>query len=111
MKPGRVAGRGDARLEFNDVRVRVEKRLKGEAPQAITVEEVSQARRVVISPAGPPFQPGERYVLFLMRGEGDRYVPVPPRGRFYLEGGRVGPLDIEEAKFLQQIESIVQGAR
>lgn len=110
VKPGRVAGQGDAQLEFNDVRVQVEKRLKGEAPQVITVEEVSQARRVVISPMGPPFQAGERYVLFLMRGEGERYVPLP-RGRFYLEGGRVGPLDMEEAKFLGQIESSVKGMR
>lgn len=112
VKPGRVAGEGDGRLDFEDARIRVEKRLKGEAPAEVIVELVSQKRRVVIHPQiGPPYQPDERYVLFLTPGEGGRYVALLPRGRFFLEGGRVGPLDMDEGKFIQEIEGLVRGQK
>lgn len=111
VRPGRTAGEGEARLEFKDARVQVEKRLKGEAPPEIVVELVSQERRIIISPhLGPPYEPGERYVLFLMPGEGGRYVAVP-RGRFFLQGGRVGPLDMDEAQFIEKIEALVRAQR
>ena len=110
VKAGRVAGEGEARLEFDDVRVSVEKRLKGEAPAEVVVELVSQKRRVVIFPQiGPPYKPDERYVLFLTPGEGGRFVAIVPRGRLFLEGGRVGPLDMDEAKFIEEIQTLVRG--
>lgn len=120
LQPGRTAGTGEGRLRFNDVRVRPVNRLKGEAVEAVVVEQVAMEGMVAVFGAGPPYRPGERYLLFLRRGEGTRHVTLP-QGRYLLKAGRVHPTgpgpvadaaqDVEEAKFLGQIESLVKGKR
>lgn len=115
IQRGRVAGEGEARLQFNDVQVSVERRLKGQSPATVTVEQVDMGGRTVLSPGiGPAFKVGERYVLFLSPGEGPRYV-TGPQGRYRLEGRSVRPVGegpvaeaakgAEVAKFLEQIEA------
>ena len=117
IQPGRVAGSGEGRLQFNDVRVMVEKRLKGNPPHEVVVEQVDMSRRVFISEVGPPYRRGERYLLFLGRGEGERYIPVI-QGRYRLKGSTVDPLDpgpaadglkgMAETKAIEEIDAIVR---
>jgi len=117
IQPGRVAGSGEGRLQFNDVRVMVEKRLKGNPPHEVVVEQVDMSGRTFISEVGPPYRPGERYLLFLGRGEGERYIPVI-QGRYRLKGGTVDPLDpgpaadglkgVAEAKAIEEIDAIIR---
>ncbi|MGH7410903.1 MAG: hypothetical protein ACREJ6_07595, partial [Candidatus Methylomirabilis sp.] len=92
MKPGRIAGEGDARLQFNDIRVTVEKRLKGEPTGTVTVEQVDMTGRFFLSGVGPAYNVGERYVLFLRPGEGDRHFPLT-QGRYLLARGSVRPTE------------------
>src|SRR2546426_8019399 len=86
VRAGRSAGSGEGRLQFNDVHISVERRLKGEPPATIVVEQVASAGRVVSSEVGPPYNPGERDVLFMRGGEGHRHV-VLPQGRYRLARG------------------------
>lgn len=116
IQPGRVAGSGEGRLQFNDVRVMVEKRLKGNPSNEIVVEQVDMSRQVVVSEVGPPYKRGERYLLLLRRGEGDRYITVI-QGRYLLRRGVIEPLDpgpaadrlksMAEAKVIEEIGAIV----
>jgi hypothetical protein len=116
IRPGRVAGSGEGQLQFNDVRVMVEKRLKGNPSHEVVVEQVDMSRSVVVSEIGPPYRRGERYLLFLERGEGDRYITVV-QGRYLLKARSVHPLEpgpaadamkgLEEGKALQAIAAIV----
>ena len=118
VRAGRSAGSGEGRLYFNDVHISVERRLKGDPPATIVVEQVAPAGRVVSSEVGPPYKPGERDVLFMREGEGHRHV-VLPQGRYRLEGGTVHPIepgpvaerarDVDEAKFVGEIEAVAQG--
>ncbi|MBI2903169.1 MAG: hypothetical protein HYY12_06235 [Candidatus Methylomirabilis oxyfera] len=117
IKPGRTAGSGEGKLQFNDVRVTVEKRLKGEPPAALIVEQVDMTGRVFIG-LGPAYKTGERYVLFLRRGEGDRHLTIP-QGRYLLRWWGVvrptetGPVADKvkgtgESKFVEEIAAIVR---
>src|SRR5688572_30688388 len=47
VRAGRSAGSGEGRLQFNDVHISVERRLKGDPPATIVVEQVAPAGRVV----------------------------------------------------------------
>jgi hypothetical protein len=120
IRPGRTAGEGEARLQFNDVQITVEKTLKGEPPIPLVVEQVAIAGRVLSPEVGPPYQRGERYVLFLRPGEPTRYITIP-QGRYQLKGGtvhttEVGPVadkmkGMAEAKFIEEILATVRGRR
>lgn len=117
VQPGRTAGEGETRLQFNDVQVSVEKWLKGDTPTEVLVEQLAIAGRTVTSEVGPAYKPGERYVLFLRPGEGNRYITVT-QGRYLLRRGRVHPTEpglvadkmkgMDEAKFVEKIEALVQ---
>jgi len=119
IQPGRIAGEGAGRLQFNDVRVGVEKRLKGEAPGAVVVEQVDMTGRRVLG-IGPAYKGGERYLLFLRQGEGERYITIT-QGRYLLSRGSVRPTEpglvadkvkgMDEAKFIEEIEAIVRRER
>src|SRR3989442_11264565 len=91
VRAGRSAGSGEGRLQFNDVHISVERRLKGNPPATIVVEQVAPAGRVVSSEVGPPYEPGERDVLFMREGEGHRHV-VFPQGRYRLGRGPAHPI-------------------
>ena len=114
LQPGRTVGEGDARLTFNDVHVTVERRLKGQLPAELIVEQLTLAGRKASSEVGPAYEPGERYVLFLLPGEGNRYVTAT-QGRYLLRKGRVHPTEpgsvadkfreAEEAKVIADIEA------
>ena len=118
VRAGRSAGSGEGRLQFNDVHISVERRLKGDPPATIVVEQVAPAGRVVSSEVGPPYKPGERDVLFMREGEGHRHV-VLPQGRYRLERGTVHPIGpgpvaerargVDEARFVGEIEAVAQG--
>jgi hypothetical protein len=118
VRAGRSAGSGEGRLRFNDVHISVERRLKGDPPATIVVEQVAPAGRVVGSEVGPLYEPGERDVLFMREGEGHRHV-VLPQGRYRLEGGTVRPIGpgpvaesargVDEALFLGEIEAVARG--
>jgi hypothetical protein len=118
VRTGRSAGSGEGRLQFNDVHISVERRLKGDPPATIVIEQVAPAGRAVSSEVGPAYQPGERDVLFLRQGDGHRHV-VLPQGRYRLEGGAVQPIGpgsvaeraqgIDEARFVGEIEAVAQG--
>lgn len=120
IQPGRVAGEGEARLQFNDVQMGVERRLKGEPPAPLVVEQVAIAGRVLSPEVGPPYQRGERYLLFLRPGEPGRHITIP-QGRYLLKGGTVHPIipgpvadklkGIEEAKLTEEITAIVEKRR
>jgi hypothetical protein len=120
IQPGRTAGSGEGRLQFNDVRIGVERRLKGEPPPALVVEQVDVAGRILTLEVGPPYKRGERYVLFLQRGEGERFITAI-QGRYKLKAGSVDPLvpgpvadnlkGMKEAKFIKEIEAIVHRER
>ena len=117
LQPGRVAGSGEGRLQFNDVRVTVEKRLKGNPAAEIIVEQVDTTGRVFTSEVGPAYKRGERYLLFLRPGEGERYITTT-QGRYLLKAGAVRPIDggpvadnlkgKEEAQLIEAIEAIVR---
>lgn len=114
LRQGRTVGKGDAYFQFNDVRMIVEKCLKGQPPQELLVEQLANAGSSVSAEVGPAYHRGERYVLFLRTGEGNRYVTAR-EGRYILRKGRVYPTepglvadkfrDAEEAKFIVQIET------
>src|SRR5712691_4306368 len=116
IQAGRTAGLGNAKMQFNDVRVSVEKRLKGGSPSAVVVEQADTTGRVFTSEVGPAYKVGERYVLFLRPGEGDRHVTVT-QGRYLLSRGSITPVEsgpagdsvkgMDEGKFIQAIEAIV----
>lgn len=118
VRAGRSAGSGEGRLQFNDVHISVERRLKGDPPATIVVEQAAPAGRAVSSEVGPAYQPGERDVLFLREGEGHRHV-VLPQGRYRLERGTVQPIrpgpvaerarGVDEARFAGEIEALAQG--
>ena len=118
LQPGRIAGKEEARLQFNDVHVRVERRLKGEPPDVVVVEQIAIGGHTFISEVGPPYRPAERYVFFLHPGDGTRYITTS-QGRFLLKAGRVRPTDPgpvadafkgkDEAKFIAEVQAIVAG--
>jgi len=118
VRAGRVAGSGEGQLQFNDVHIGVERGLNGEPPPTIVLEQVATAGRAVSSEVGPPYKPGERYVLFLRLNQGDRHV-VLPQGRYRLERGTVRPIgpgavaerarNLDEGRFVREIEAIAQG--
>ncbi len=118
VRAGRSAGSGEARLQFNDVHVSVERRLKGDPPATIVLEQVAPAGRVFSPEVGSPYQPGERYVLFMRAGEGHWHV-VLPQGRYRLERGTVHPIGpgpvaertrgVDEARFVAEIEALAHG--
>lgn len=120
IQPGRTAGEGEARLQFNDVQMSVERRLKGGPPAPLVVEQVAIAGRVLSPEVGPPYQRGERYLLFLRPGEPGRHITIP-QGRYLLKEGSVHPTEpgpaadkvkgMDEAKFIEEIAAIVQGRR
>jgi hypothetical protein len=117
IRPGRVAASGEGRLQFNDVHIVVEKRLKGKPSNEIVVEQVDMSRAVFVSEVGPPYKRDERYLLLLERGEGDRYITVI-QGRYLLRGGVVEPLDpgpaadrlkgMAEAKVIEEIDAMAR---
>lgn len=117
---GRIAGEGEAQLQFNDVHVGVERLLKGEPPDPLIVEQVAVAGQVLTPAVGPPYKRGERYVLFLRKGEGRRHITIT-QGRYLLQGGTVHPTEpglaadkmkgMDEAKLIEEIAAIVQGQR
>src|SRR5262249_23175939 len=98
-----------------DVVIGVERRLKGDSPATVVVEQVATAGPTVSSEVGPAYKPGEREVLFLRPGEGPRLV-VLPQGRYRLERGTVHPVGpgsaadqarcVAEARFLEGIEAM-----
>jgi hypothetical protein len=112
VRAGRSAGSGEGRLQFNDVHISVERRLKGDPPATIVVEQVAPAGRVVSPEVGPPYKLGERDVLFMREGESHRHV-VLPQGRYRLERGTVHPIGpgpvaekargLDEARFVGEI--------
>jgi len=117
IQPGRTAGSGEGRLQFNDVRVTVERRLKGEPPADLIVEQVDMTGRTFFG-VGPAYKTGERDVLFLRRGEGHRYITIP-QGRYLLSwwGGvrptQAGPVadktkGMRESTFIEQIAAMVR---
>ncbi len=116
IRPGRIAGPPEDRLQFNDVHVRVEKSLKGKAATVIIVEQVAMPAGEVFVGLGPPYRRGERYLLFLTPGAGQRYVSVP-QGRYLHRGGRMhalqpGPVadrlqGVAETALMAQIEALV----
>jgi hypothetical protein len=118
VRAGRSAGSGEGRLQFNDIHISVERRLKGDPPAIIVIEQVAPAGRAISPEVGPPYQPGERDVLFLRVGEGHRHV-VLPQGRYRLERGAVDPIGpgpvaerargVDEARFVGEIEAVVRG--
>ncbi len=120
VQPGRAAGEGEARLQFNDVLVDIENQLKGEVRAPVTIEQVDTSGRVFSSEVGPPYRTGERYLLFLVRGEGNRYISIV-NGRFLARSGRVRPVqsrslagnpkEMEEERFLQRIKRIVSSGQ
>jgi hypothetical protein len=117
VRTGRSAGSGEGRLQFNDVHISVERRLKGNPPATIVVEQVAPAGRVASSEVGPPYKPGERDVLFMREGEGHRHV-VLPQGRYRLDRGTVHPIGpgpvaeraqgVDEARFVGEIEAVAE---
>lgn len=117
IQTGRTSGEGDARLKFNDVRMSVERRLKGEMPPTVIVEQLAAAGRTVTSEVGPPYKRGERYLLFLRPGEDGRYISVT-QGRYLLTKGAVHPTEpglvadkfkgMDESSFIEEIEAIVR---
>lgn len=119
IRAGRIAGSGEGRLQFNDVRVSVERQLKGKPGASVIVEQVDMSGRIVLG-AGPAYKTGERYVLFLRPGEGHRYITIP-QGRYLLVGGSVRPIDVgpavetikgkTEVRFIEEIEAIVRTGR
>ncbi len=116
ITPGREAGEGIAHLKFNDVRIEVEKHLKGEAKTSLVVELVDMTKRIVPE-LGPPYRVGERYVLFLQPGESPRFVTVG-QGRYLLQGQQAHALNIgpvadrlegkPEAEFIEEIVALVE---
>ena len=120
IRPGRVAGPAEDRLQFKDVRVRLEKRLMGDPPATVVVEQVAMKGNAFVSEVGPPYKRGERYVLFLSPGEGARYITAF-QGRYLLKARRVRQTQpglvadklegMSEAKLVQEIEAIVKGQR
>jgi hypothetical protein len=115
VKPGRSVQTREETLQFNDVTLTVEQVLKGEETASVTVEQLETGGRPVSAEVGPPYQEGQRYVLFLQPGEGDRQVTVP-QGRFLLEGGEVEPTQpgdiaqevegMKEAQFIREIQQL-----
>ena len=113
LQPGRTVGEGEGYLQFNDVRLLVEKRLKGQPPTELFVEQLVKAGRTASAEVGPAYEPGQRYVLFLRPGEGNRYITAG-QGRYLLRKGTVYPTepglvadkvrDTEQAKFIAEIE-------
>ena len=119
ITPGRKAGKGEAQLQFNDCRVQVEQRLKGQSEPIVVVEQVDMSGRIVLN-LGPPYRTGERYVLFLQPGEPGRFITIP-QGRYRLHDRKVQALRLgpvadsldgkPEAEFVQAIADVVQTAR
>jgi hypothetical protein len=115
VKPGRTVETQEEELQFNDVILEVEQMLKGEANDSVTVEQLDAEGKPVSAEVGDPYDEGQRYVLFLQPGEGDRQVTLP-QGRFLLEGGEVKPTQpgdvaqevegMKEAQFIQQIQEL-----
>jgi hypothetical protein len=79
---------------------------------------VDLANRQVLSPeVGPAYKAGERYVLFLMPGEGARKV-TGPQHRYLIQGGTIRPLGIgpvadplkgaDAAKFVEQVATLAR---
>ena len=118
IKPGRVAGSGNERLDFNDVRVTVTTSFKGIESPSLVVEQMAGGRHVVSPEVGPPYRKGERFILFLRQGEGQRYITVV-QGRFQLYKGSVRPLDAgpaadsvadwDESRFVEALQQFTQG--
>ena len=118
VRPGRSAGSGEGRIQFSEVHISVERRLKGDPLATIIVEQVAPAGSTVSPGIGPAYKVGERDVLFLRAGEGSRHV-VLPQGRYRLEDGVVHPIGpgsiaeklrgIDETRFLGGIEAIARG--
>lgn len=114
IQAGRTAGEG--RFQFNDVRITVEKKLKGKASVEVLVEQLAKASPTVTAEVGPPYEPGQRYVLFLRPGEGVRYIAIT-QGRYLLRDRAVQPTEpglvadkvkgTDEAKFIAGIEEIL----
>lgn len=117
IQAGRMVGEGDMELQFNDVRVSVEERLKGDAGVEVLVEQLAVSGRAASAEVGPPYRPGERYVLFLRPGEGGRYVSAT-QGRYSLRSGQVRPTEpgpvadkvrnMSEATFIREIKAVLQ---
>ncbi len=118
IKPGRIVGSGDERLAFNDVLVTVTTSFKGIEGASLVVEQVAGAEHVVSPEVGTPYRKGERYVLFLRQGEGQRYITVG-QGRYELRDGSVRPLDSgpaadivtswDENRFVEKLHRLTQG--
>lgn len=116
IKQGRTAGPPEERLQFRDVRVVVERILKGEIPtDTVLLEQVDPEGRVILG-GFKPYRLGERYALLVRAGEGGHYVALP-QGRYGLRGGSVhstqpGPVSdkvdgMDEDAFIAEIEAIV----
>lgn len=116
IQAGRTAGEGEGQFRFNDVRITVEKRLKGKVSAEVIVEQLAKAGPTVTSEVGRPYEPGQRYVLFLRPGEGVRYI-ASTQGRYLLRDGAVQPTEpgpvadkvkgMNEAKFIAGVEDIL----
>lgn len=118
IQPGRVAGEGEGQFRFNDVRITVEKQLKGKVSAEVLVEQLAKAGPTVTSEVGQPYEKGQRYVLFLRPGEGVRYI-ASTQGRYLLRDGAVQPTEpgpvadklkgMDEAKFIARVQDISLG--
>lgn len=117
IQAGRVAGEGEGRLRFNDVKITVEKKLKGQVSAEVLVEQLATAGPTVTSEVGRPYEQGQRYVLFLRSGEGGRYI-ASTQGRYLLRDGAVQPTEpgpvadkvkgMDEAKFIAGIDAVAR---
>ena len=118
IKPGREAGEGEALLRFNDIRIEVEQRLKGQSEATVVVEQVDMTGRIVPD-LGPPYRAGERYVLFLQPGEPSRFITIR-QGRYRLDDQKAKSLQIgpvadrlegkPEAELIKEITALAQSA-
>jgi hypothetical protein len=100
------------------VQIQIESPLKGGVSGELTVEQLSLEGGVISPEVGPEYEEGERYVLFLTQGEGERYVTVS-QGRYLIENGQIRSLQpgivadevngMDAQQFIDQIEGIVIG--
>ncbi len=89
LSPGRVAGPPEDQLLFQNVRIGVDRLLKGRGVgESIVVEQVDPSGRVVLGVR--TYSQEERYVLFVRPSESEGGIHVVLRqGRYLVEGETV----------------------
>src|SRR3989442_3991489 len=73
VRPGRSAGSGEGRIQFSEVHISVERRLKGDPLATIIVEQVAPAGSTVSPGVWPSDNVWERDVVFLGACDGSRH--------------------------------------